>query len=714
MRLNAAVMLLCSVALTACTSGTGTPADAGCSAPGCACASARDCSQTTPQVCVTQTGTTKVCVIVCSKSSDCGIGKVCEDGTCTSPGCGGPSDCAGGQICTNGSCGSQVSAVGSCVVTPNPAVVHAGAKLNFAALVKDLGGNTVPFSPIAWSTSSGTIDSAGILTAAAPAAGATGPTTVTATVGGKTCISTVTTYAAATDPLRVVAVDAHTKRPIVGAFVVIGSGPWTADTKKVTDASGMAIFANAGAAPRDVHAFAADHNYASYVGVSGADLLITLQPYVALANRSGFKGTITSDDFNKLNEKDQIVRLAFFGSGVANSILDFSLDTLIGPLRPVIIKLGGQTVPTKLPSGLVIGVGDDLFNTQDYTMYAEPGKRVLWGLGGNVDIAAVLKAAGPLLSGGTTANIDVGSLLPQLLPLLGKLQAGSVVGVEAGANAATPTFETKPVALNTPLRLRANTKAPDMPTVDGKYLDGIIALAGAAAYPMGFVPLGLTAGLSHKDTSGANTAKVDDPNCDKKGTVACNTSNLPLQLAATNNGMEGFPYGVVLLALNFGGLTPGSATGIAVSGIVKLQSEIKYTASDATPPNVDFGTRGFMALPNTNVITFTKATRKLVVNSDADASTQIYRFELASGSRLNWNVWMDKAGSGRTVTLFDPATVDASLVDPLVDNPSGRMIGIVTSDPTQNYAKLTGFGDITPDNIGNSLQAFSVIAITLQ
>ena len=712
MRLTAAVLLLCSVALTACASGTGTPADAGCTGPGCPCSTARDCSQTTPQVCVG--GTTKVCVIVCSKSSDCSNGNVCEDGSCTSPGCGGPSDCAGGQICTNGSCGSQVSTVGSCVITPNPAVVHAGAKLNFLALVKDGSGNTVPFSPIAWSTSSGTIDNAGVLTAAAPSAGATGTTTVKATAGGQTCTSTVTTYAAATDPLRVVVVDAHTKKPVAGAFVVIGSGPWTTDTKKTTDASGVAIFANAGASPRDVHAFAADHNYASYIGVGGADLLITLQPYVALSNRSGFKGTITSADFATLNQKDQIVHLAFFGSGVANSILDFSLDTLVGPLRHVVIKLAGDH-PVDLPSGLVIGVGDDLFNTGDYTMYAEPGKRILWGLGGNVEFAAVLKAAGPLLSGGT-ANIDVGALLPQLLPLLGKLQAGSVVGVEAGPNAATPTFETKPVALNTPLRLRATVKSPDLPTVDGKYVDGVIALAGAAAYPMGFVPLGLTAGLSHKDTTtGPNTAKVDDPSCDPKGTVACNTSNLPFQLAATNNGMEGNPYGVVLLALNFGGLTPGATTGIAVSGIVKLQSEIKYTPTDATPPIIDFGTRAFMSLPNSKMITFSKATRKLVVNSDADASTQIYRFELENGSRLNWNVWMDKAGaSGRTVFLIDPKTVDATLVDPLADKPTGRMVGIVTSDPSQNYAKLTGFGDITLDNIGNSLQAFSVIAITLQ
>ena len=345
-------------------------------------------------------------------------------------------------------------------------------------------------------------------------------------------------------------------------------------------------------------------------------------------------------------------------------------------------------------------------------MFAEPGKRILWGLGGNVDIAAALKVATPALGGGTT-NLDFGALLPQFLPLLGKLQAGSVVGVEAGASSATPSFEQRTVPLNTPLRLRAVAKAPDLPKVDGQYVDGVIALAGASAYPLGFVPLGLTAGIVHKE-GGARTAKIDDPSCDPKGTVPCNTSNLPFQLAATNNGLEGNPYGVVLIALNFGGLTPGSSTAVAVSGLVKLQSEIKYTSNEQAPANIDFSGRSFLGLPSAGAITFSKGMRKLVLNSDADPAIQIYRFELANKSRLNWNVWMDKAGTtGRQVTLLDPSTVDASLTDPLADGPSGRMVGIVTTNPAQDYAGLTSFGDVTLDAIGNNLHAFSAIAVPL-
>jgi predicted phage gp36 major capsid-like protein len=42
---------------------------------------------------------------------------------------------------------------------------------------------------------------------------------------------------------------------------------------------------------------------------------------------------------------------------------------------------------------------------------------------------------------------------------------------------------------------------------------------------------------------------------------------------------------------------------------------------------------------------------------------------------------------------------------------SARLIGIVTTDGTNSYAKLTSLGDLTLDNIGNNLSAFSVITI---
>jgi hypothetical protein len=234
---------------------------------------------------------------------------------------------------------------------------------------------------------------------------------------------------------------------------------------------------------------------------------------------------------------------------------------------------------------------------------------------------------------------------------------------------------------------------------------------------MGFVPLGLTAGLTAKDASGNKTAKVLDPTCTASATVACNTSYLPSKLAATNNGLEGNPYGTVLIALNFGGLTPGSTGGIAVSGLVNLRSEVKFTSADQSPVTIDYAGRQFMKLPGSTgstAVAFNKTTRKATIGADADASVQIYRFEVESSARLNWNVWMDKAGSGKTVTLFDPTQVDASLTDPMADaGASARLVGIVTTNASNNYTTLTSFGDLTLDNIGNNLQSFNVLSVNV-
>src|SRR5207237_10278075 len=187
----------------------------------------------------------------------------------------------------------------------------------------------------------------------------------------------------------------------------------------------------------------------------------------------------------------------------------------------------------------------NFFNTQDYRIYAEPGRRALWGIGGNVSLSQVIGIVSPLLQSNST--VDVGALLAQLLPLFGKLQAGAIVGVEAPPNGATPTFTARPVPLTTTMRLRATIGSPRLPALDGNYLDGVLAVAGAMHYPAGFVPLGITAGLSAKDGQGG----VLDPTCDA-GSGACDTNKLPMKFAPRNGGTEGSKIGVALLAVNFG------------------------------------------------------------------------------------------------------------------------------------------------------------------
>jgi hypothetical protein len=720
-KLNRLAAVSLCLGLLACAKGAsndgGTP-DAGSTA----CNSGFDCSPlrdgdggVRTQVCIEHK-----CVPTCSSNAQCSASNVCEDGVCTAPGCGSASDCGAGQICSGGSCTPAFTSaqVGSCEVTPNPAVVAKG-KVQLAAIAKDRSGKAIPFSGFTWNaTGAGTVTSGGLVSGSGA-----GPITVTATAGNSaSCSASVASYGdgPAAGTLRVVVINEFSKRPVEGATVLLGG------SKITTGANGVAIFAAAGAGPYDVHVFASSYDYFSILGAPNNDVLVPLMPNVAGGTRSGFKGTMGAADFAPLNIPNESVHLAFFGSGVPGSPIDIGVQTLIGQLRPVTIMVAGQTRTVPLPSGLVLGISDNMFGTQEYKIYAEPGKRVLWGIGGNLNLTSVVGALGPLVSGGT-ANIDVGSLLAQILPLVGKLQAGQVVGVEAPPNGANATFETRQVPLNTPLRLRATLRLPDLPKQDGKYLGGAVALGGSLAYPLGFVPLGLTAGLAHKDPAGENTAKVLDPTCDTSaGAAACATSKLPMRVAPLSNGLEGQKWGFVALAANLSGLSlPGTATSgsttLGLSGLVKARDEVRYLAPPADGDAVELGGRPFMNLPNANSATLTRATREVVVPASADPSAKFVRVGVQAHSGLNWNIW--RPVTGGTIHLPDPTLLGVTgLIDPLADTtaadsssggPSSLLLH-VSLPATTAFADVSGFGNVTLDQLGATVEAFTLISVKVQ
>jgi hypothetical protein len=565
-------------------------------------------------------------------------------------------------------------------------------------------------------------------------------------------------YAAPADgALRVTVINIHTKEPVAGAKVVLDTGT----TPTVTAANGTASFPGV-TGTHDVHVFAAGYNYTSFVQTDVKDLLVPLVPWVSTTLRSGFMGHMCSNrkapdgtvldakctpesEFSPLNKNGQAVHLAFFGSAIPNSLLDLSVSTLIGPLHKVVLSLtGGKAcstdpecgtgqacsatgkcgTPANLPYGLVLGLTDDFFGTQDYRVFADGGLRALWGIGGNLTFQDLLPVV-PALTGG--ANLDVGKLLPVLLPLFAGLQAGATVGVKAPDNGTpqhAPAFSSANIALTTPMRLRIAPISPDLPKIDGNYVDGVLVVAGAMSYPLGFVPLGLTAGLSAPDATGKNSAKVADPVCVQNGgtTAACATNKLPMKLAAQNGGTEGSPMGVALLALNFGGLTPGSTQRVAVSGQIKVLDKVDYVApTDNVPafPTIP----SFLNMPATTSVTVAKLSRQVTVTGDADPAVQIYRFELENNARLTWNIWMGRVGTSRTLTLPDPNAISSELTDPFQDapgddgvphGPSARLLALQFNDASKTAAALETFGSLTLDAIGSSLQAFTAVQVPVQ
>jgi len=727
MRLSAPALVLAGLFFAACSGSKSTTNDSGPTT----CQSARDCATVdpaqcaSPKVCVCSSS---VCIPVCQTNADCTGSQICVEGSCSNPGCGGDPDCTSGQVCIGGACSAPTaaSAITACAVSPGNADVHQGSTVQLSAVAQDASGNAVPFTGVQWSVTSGpaTIDaSSGLLTGGAATANGSQAAAVKATISSTvSCTANVTVYGtfSTASSMRVVVIDQDTKAPVSGAWVVLDSNTGAPQT---TAADGSVVFASVAAGPHNVHAFAANHDYASFIGVTGNDLVIPIRQYYPIAERAEFDGTITVDDYNNLTEVGQIAHIGFFASGISGSVLDFSLDNFIGKTRNVTVNIGGsQTIPNA-PGGLVLGLGSDLYDTGDYTMYADPGQRILWGIGGNLDINTILTIASPIISGGTS-SINIGELLPQVLPLLGNLEIGETVGVTVGASGPTPTPVTQSVTLDTPMLMNVAIKAPNLPKYNGDYLDGAIALTGAAAFPLGFTPLGVTAGLaatSDGTASGPKTGAILDPVCtgeitDGGSTTACATNNLPLKMAARNHGLESYPFGIGLVALNFSALTSGTGGALAVSGIINTQSTIAFAGGSSPATVVDFSATPFMQLPGaTGNVTYSKGTRTIAVTSDADPSTQIYKFTLQASTHQSWSIYMPPAGaSGSTATLVNPVDVNAALVDLQADPvSSSAYVAAIATTGSNTYGTLTGGGNVTVDALGNSLKAFSVQTITV-
>jgi hypothetical protein len=724
--IRSAPALFVAILLAAC--GKGKSTDNG--RPGATvCSSALDCAGN--QLCVNSS-----CVPTCHSTAECATGLVCDEAVCLSPACGNDVQCgapSSGQVCTNGACATAPAAsqLASCLITPAPAVVRAGAAngIQLKVLAQDSAGKPLRFTNFSWAaTGHGAVDQYGVVTGTDA-----GDISVTATVTGstKSCTSTVHSYGTpVAGALRVTVINIHTKEPINGAKVVLGSGP-SVTAPLLTGPDGTVTFPNQ-TGVTSVHVFASDYSYASYIDTPSKDLLVPLSPVVRSSQRSGFTGHVCESrqaepscppegDFAPLNTQGEGVHLAFFGSGVSNSLLDLSLDTLLGPPHSVTVSLGQSSKPVNLPWGMVLGVGSNFFGTQDYRVFADGGVRALWGMGGNLSVSTVNQILGPALQGGA-ATVDMGMLLPQLLPLLARTQAGTVIGVRAPANASPPIFSSASIPLATPMRVRVTAATPDLPQLDGSYLDGVWAVAGAMDYPIGFVPLGMTAGLSVKDSAGHNTAKIADSNCTDAPAVCAN--KLLLKMAPENGGTEGSKIGVALLALNFGGAAPG-ASRVAVSGLIKVVDQLDYVAS-ATGTAMLFTDRAFLALPAANSIAVQKISRQMIINNDADVHhpPTIYRFDLENHARLNWNIWMSPVGSdaAHIVQLPDPSTVDSSLVDPFQDamgddgktlGPQARLLALQLTG-AQTPAGLETFSNLTLDNLGTSLAAFTVLQVPVQ
>src|SRR6202171_3195802 len=180
------------VALLVASCGQGKPTDGRPDTGPKVCSSSLDCAAS--QLCINS-----ACVPSCRSTAECGAsGLVCDEGVCLSPACGNDGQCSSGQVCLNGACATAPAAsqVASCVITPDAAVVRAGASngIQLKVLAKDSAGKPLRFTTFGWAaTGAGAVDQNGVVTGSGA-----GDISVTAMATGSTatCTATVHSYGA--------------------------------------------------------------------------------------------------------------------------------------------------------------------------------------------------------------------------------------------------------------------------------------------------------------------------------------------------------------------------------------------------------------------------------------------------------------------------------------------------------------------------------------
>lgn len=658
----------------------------------CACERATDCGAGEAWVCV-QT----VCRRLCRAAAECDAGESCEDGICRHGACADDGECGAGEHCLAGACAPPVpaSAVASCLVLPPRGLLHAANSRDFTVFARDAGGRGLAFrGEVAWSVdlparavASGT----GVVGAIVGRA-EDGPVEVRATLPGGVACEPALAQNYGPVPAgkrRVVVADLMSALPIANATVVVSEAGAT--ISQPTDARGVALFDAGDPGPRDVSVFERLHAWITYVGVHSRDLLVLPKPFPF---RNGFAGSFPLARFDALAVAGETAHIGLFGSSIPVNLLDLQTATFFGDLHPTEVDLGGTKGRLLLPSGVVFGVGDEM-HREAYDVFAPPGVRAVWGLGGNASFSTVFSTLAPLLL--ADGRVDTGQLLGKLLPLVNRFQHGVTTGLRTPFSSDLDPID---VTLDAPLRLKVLARLPRLPSYarDGRTvaLEGVFVVGVVHALGQGLVPLGLTAGLDRASEDEAADGLV------APGEPGLEAGVLPLRLAPRRAGLENAAPLLIALSASFSRLGLGgdadAAAPLVFSGLVQPVDALRWAPEgrEVTFP------REFLPIPNG-----ARFAGRTFERDGAVPGSTFTRLDVGSAWGGEWSIhlpndvqrWtLPSPPEGFPDRLDPPA--GAEPVELLLQ--SARLSGEATG-----LEALVTFGATTLDELGRRLEAFS-------
>lgn len=704
------VAAMSSVLLVGCPDGTDTPTDGGsgtddsCDAE-VGCRRSLDCSA--GAVCEKEEGAgvddCGICVkILCTTNADCSENEECDvrRGLCVPDNLCDPGNpslaCEAGQYCVYveglPQCveASELPAADTCEIAPSQIFVAANNAIELNAVAMLNSGALVPNASFTYTSDVGTVSDGKLTGECAGSDVCTG--TVTATSGAATCTAPVKVYPAVpTEDFKVVLFDQTSNEPVSGALAVLK----LADNSLVegtTDADGVANFADVGQTVAAASVFPDNHQWQTVLSPAMNHVAFFTVEVPDDSKVAGVKGQF---DFSEVSTQGDI-QLGLSGMSIAGSIVDLDFAQILGEIADYPIELEGVTngeelVP--LPSGLVINLGTTPVKP-DFVAFGDPGKRILWGLGGQVRLADI----GPIISTVTATGDDIaiGSILSSVLPFFSTFDHAAVAGLElTEQDRPAPPSEGSPVAfadwpfqelagdsavtLNTLLSQSATYDVPTLPCTAGKveqagcadnaFQSGAILLSGVFVPGLGVVPLGLTAGLDDPDEQDA-TDQVD-------GKLDYNTENAPasgqaiVDYAPPHDGLEGNKYFTIAIAVDIDQLTEG---GLSASTIVHMGD--KFDPAGNSFDNDFLQQQGGTYTDETKTFSFTSV-----------GSADFYRLNFNDDVQ-EWNIY-----------FTDPNQADVDISSLRPETVTGRVDGL----DIQAFNLGNGYDGAQPSSFDNML-----------
>jgi hypothetical protein len=671
--------------------------------------------------------TTNRCVADCSNNGQCGpTGRtaagataldfcpmdsscVCDfteaGGECKARLCSADADCGSALVCRSGQCVAPpaASTVTRCQVVPEFVVAKAGSKVKFwvsawagqePVIIKDGATWTAPMMSPFSAPMPATGNSSEFTVGTAGTADPMGVNAVQAAFGGVTCTGKAIVVAAPANGGAVVAVDELSGRPIADAAVIVSDAtgaviPQTAPV--TTNATGVGAYTFGTATSYSVSVFHRDFTYVTVANYrpsgANANVLQVAMRRNQVTRFGGFRGTFDGYPMNAN------IKAGVGGMSLAGAITNLNLTQLLGPSRPTRVKLGTTIdMMVDVPDGAFLvfsetnkntlaGLGlngscTDMSGNADETRIRAGtcGTRSAWAFSGELTIGDLSPLLGAFQGG--LDNINVGSLLGQIQPLIRRLNSSIVRDIQFDLRTAPckDMAETSPNCTkgynyddtsmftqrnlkwaNVPLAFGFALRSARMPTYRNVAADGALALTGVNVPGRGVIPLGLGAAV--------NTATPKDDILDKQETLPA-AGLIPVRSAPAHSGTEGSEYGIIVAALSASALNDASAQVGASALFVRVpDNKLVFDPRGATP--IDISTQAYPVFPEsgrfnpaaTPIPGVGPRSFKFVTSSIATAlgtSVQAVRVTFSDELEHRWDVFFDASRAAEGFSL--PAT----------------------------------------------------------